>query len=251
MKTLGIIPARMASTRFPGKPLALLGGKPVIQRVWENASGAVDEIWIATDSEQIATVAHGFGANCIMTSENCPGGTQRCAEAASKITTDADIIINIQGDEPFITPAHITLLKDCFNVPATQIATLAKRFNPADGFDALFSPDTPKVVMDDNGFALYFSRSIIPYVRDVEWQKWVHSATFFTHVGIYAFRRGIIEQICQLPPSPLEKAERLEQLTWLAAGYKIKVGVTDIPTLGIDTPSDLEAAKKFIDNTTL
>lgn len=250
MKFIGIIPARYASTRFPGKPLAILGGKPVIERVYDRAVAALgpDNVAVATDDGRIYDRVRIFGGHAVMTSPDHRSGTDRCAEAVAKLGSDADVVINIQGDEPFVAIEQIEALKSCFTDPATQIATLARRFDPAMGWDALFNPNTPKVVMDDANFALYFSRSIIPYVRNHPWQEWIENAEYFTHVGLYGFRADVLAKVVKLPQSPLEIAESLEQLRWLQGGYRIKVAVTNCPTVGIDTPEDLASAEELLAN---
>ena len=246
-KFVGIIPARYASSRFPGKPLAKLGDSPVIEHVVKRVEKVLEEVYVATDDERIAEVVTGFGGRPIMTSSNHPSGTDRVMEAYLKSGSNADVIINIQGDEPFIAEEQIRLLMSAFDDQNTQIATLARRFDPAAGFDALFDPNLVKLVKDDKDFALYFSRSIIPYVRGKVWTEWLESADFHTHVGIYAYRADVLDQLTKLPQSSLEKAESLEQLRWLQSGYKIKVGITDTPTIGIDTPDDLEHAQKYLE----
>lgn len=246
-KFVGIIPARYASSRFPGKPLAKLGDSPVIEHVVKRVEKVLEEIYVATDDERIAEVVTGFGGRPIMTSPNHPSGTDRVMEAYLKSGSNADVIINIQGDEPFIAEEQIRLLMSAFDDQNTQIATLARRFDPSAGFDALFDPNLVKLVKDDKDFALYFSRSIIPYVRGKVWTEWLESAVFHTHVGIYAYRADVLERLTKLPQSSLEKAESLEQLRWLQNGYKIKVGITDTPTIGIDTPDDLEHAQKYLE----
>lgn len=242
MKFIGIIPARYASTRFPGKPLADICGKAMIERVYLQVKMALDDVCVATDDERIAGVVRSFGGNVVMTSAEHRSGTDRCYEAYCNIKSDADVVVNIQGDEPFINPRQITELMGCFDDPSTQIATLVRPFDPALGIDALINPNTPKVVFDQNRFALYFSRSVIPYVRGSEQAQWTEKASFFTHIGMYAYRADVLKQITSLPQSPLELAESLEQLRWLQNGYKIKVGVNDCVTIGIDTPADLERA---------
>ena len=246
-KFVGIIPARYASSRFPGKPLAKLGDSPVIEHVVKRVEKVLEEVYVATDDERIAEVVTGFGGRPIMTSSNHPSGTDRVMEAYLKSGSNADVIINIQGDEPFIAEEQIRLPMSAFDDQNTQIATLARRFDPAAGFDALFDPNLVKLVKDDKDFALYFSRSIIPYVRGKVWTEWLESADFHTHVGIYAYRADVLDQLTKLPQSSLEKAESLEQLRWLQSGYKIKVGITDTPTIGIDTPDDLEHAQKYLE----
>lgn len=246
MKFIGIIPARYASTRFPGKPLAKIGGVAMIERVYRRASAALDEVVVATDDTRIYDFVLGFGGNAVMTSEKHRSGTDRCCEAYGNIKSDADVVINIQGDEPFIACEQIDALKGCFDDPDVEIGTLARRFDPALGFEALFDPNTPKLVMDDKMNAIYFSRSIIPYVRNFRWQEWIENAVFHTHVGLYGYRANVLEQITCLSQSPLEVAESLEQLRWLQAGYKIRVAVTDSPTIGIDTPEDLARAEEWL-----
>lgn len=246
MKFIGIIPARYASSRFPGKPLADLGGKPMIQRVYERVKGVLDDVAVATDDNRIAEAVEAFGGRVVMTSTEHHSGTDRVREAADILGTDADVVINIQGDEPFIAPSQIEALKACFDNESVDIASLARPFDPALGFDALFDPNLVKVVMGDKGNALYFSRSIIPYVRSVEWKHWLDKQQFYTHVGIYAYRREVLKAIASLPQAPLELAESLEQLRWLSAGYTIRMAVTTEPTIGIDTPADLEAAVEYL-----
>jgi len=217
----------------------------MIERVYIQASKELDKVYVATDDSRIADAVAAFGGKAVMTSTEHRSGTDRCYEAYRNIGTDADVVINIQGDEPFIDPSQIAALKRCFVDESTELATLVRRFDPSRGFDALFDPNTPKVVIDDNMHALYFSRSIIPYVRNHEWKEWPDKATFYTHVGMYAYRIETLSKITSLPQSSLELAESLEQLRWLQNGLKIKVGITDCPTIGIDTPADLEEAIKL------
>lgn len=243
MKFIGIIPARYASSRFPGKPLADIGGMTMIERVYRRASKALDSVIVATDDSRIYDEVKRFGGEVVMTSETHRSGTDRCYEAYVKSGSDADVVINIQGDEPFIDPAQIEAVMQCFvDEPTTPIATLVRRFDSALGWDALFNPNTPKVVLDNDGNALYFSRSIIPYVRGREWTEWIASAVFHTHVGLYAYRADVLGEITSLPQSSLELAESLEQLRWLQNGYRIATALTTAPTIGIDTPADLERA---------
>jgi 3-deoxy-manno-octulosonate cytidylyltransferase (CMP-KDO synthetase) len=245
MKFAGIIPARYASTRFPGKPLAMLGGKPVIQRVYEQVKECFDELYVATDDERIKEAVLSFGGKVVMTSEDCKNGTERCLDAYRRLALDCDVIVNIQGDEPFIQQKQIRALMDCFDTDGVDIATLVKPFDAEGGLEMLENPNSPKVVLNANGFAIYFSRSVVPYLRGVEKDKWLQNHTFYKHLGIYAYRADVLEAITHLQQSPLEIAESLEQLRWLENGYRIKVGVTDIETIGIDTPEDLERAKEF------
>ena len=241
MKFIGLIPARYASTRFPGKPLALLGGKPVIQRVYEQVTSVLDDACVATDDERIYNCVKEFGGKVVMTRTDHKSGTDRIEEAIEKIGGDYDVIVNIQGDEPFIQRSQIETVCSCFDDEETQIATLGKPFT---SMDAVANPNSPKIVVDNNNFAMYFSRSIIPFVRGKEQTEWLDHYPFLKHLGIYAYRREVLRKITQLPQSSLEIAESLEQLRWLQTGFKIKVGLTDIETVGIDTPEDLERAER-------
>ena len=243
MKFIAIIPARYASTRFPGKPLAMLGGKTVIQRVYEQAVGVLDEAYVATDDERIFQTVTGFGGQAVMTRTDHKSGTDRIEEAVEKLGTDADVIINIQGDEPFIQASQIETLMHLFDDPETQIGTLGK---PFETMEAVQNPNSPKIVCDRRGFALYFSRSVIPYVRNKEQQEWLLHFPYLKHLGLYAYRREVLHEVTQLPQSPLELAESLEQLRWLENGYRIRVGKTDVETVGIDTPEDLQRAEEFL-----
>lgn len=246
MKFIGIIPARYGSSRFPGKPLANMAGKPMIQRVYEQVKKAIDEVWVATDDERILQVVEDFGGKGVLTSPDHKSGTDRCNEAFSKIGNGFDVIINIQGDEPFIQPQQIETLKSCFDSKETQLATLVKPFKKEDGFEVLFNPNSPKVVLNKNSEAIYFSRSIIPYIRDAHHTEWLDKHIFYKHIGMYAYRVDVLKKITLLPQSNLELAESLEQLRWIENGYKIKVGLTDIETIGIDTPEDMEKAIKLL-----
>ena len=243
MKFIAIIPARYASTRFPGKPLALLGGKPVIQRVYEQAVSVLGQACVATDDDRILQTVEAFGGRAVMTSTAHRSGTDRIEEAARKLETDADVIINIQGDEPFIQASQIETLCRLFDDPETEIGTLGKRF---ESIEAAENPNSPKIVTDLRGYALYFSRSIIPFIRGEERGEWLSHYPFLKHLGIYAYRRDVLTAITKLPQSPLEIAESLEQLRWLQNGYRIKVGETDVETVGIDTPDDLQRAEEFL-----
>ncbi len=246
MKFIGIIPARYASTRFPGKPLKLLGGKPIIQRVYEQVAGILDDAYVATDDERIESAVKAFGGKVVMTSTEHRSGTDRCYEAYTKVGKGFDVVINIQGDEPFIQPEQLETVKACFGDEATQIATLVKPFTVADGLAALENPNSPKVVVDTRMHALYFSRSVVPYLRNLPREEWLSSHTFYKHIGLYAYRAGVLKDITSLPQSVLEKAESLEQLRWLENGYTIKVGVSQVETIGIDTPEDLVKAEDFL-----
>ena len=243
MKFIAIIPARYASTRFPGKPLALLGGKPVIQHVYEQAVKALDEAWVATDDTRIYDTVTGFGGHAVMTRTDHKSGTDRIEEAVEKIGTDADVIINIQGDEPFVQVSQIKTLMQLFDNAGTQIGTLGKRFESR---EAAMNPNSPKIVTDLQGFALYFSRSVIPFVRGANSDNWFEQFPYLKHLGLYAYRREVLREVTRLPQSPLELAESLEQLRWLENSYRIRVGLTDVETVGIDTPEDLQRAEEFL-----
>lgn len=246
MKFIAIIPARYASTRFPGKPLADMAGKPMIQRVYEQVKKAIDEVWVATDDSRIFEVVESFGGKAVMTSPDHKSGTDRIQEAYTKVGGGFDVIINVQGDEPFIQPEQIEALKNCFDNKDVELATLVKPFKKEDGFEALFNPNSPKVVVNKKNEAIYFSRSIVPYIRDVHHTEWLDKHTFFKHIGMYAYRSDILSEITKLPQSLLEKAESLEQLRWIENGYRIRVGYTDAETIGIDTPEDMEKALAFL-----
>ena len=244
MKFISIIPARYASTRFPGKPLALLCGKSVIQRVYEKVSGLIEETWVATDDERIFNAVKDFGGKAVMTRNDHKSGTDRIEEAIEKIGGDFDVVINVQGDEPFIQASQIKTVCDCFDDPSTEIATLGKPFG--NDMVAVSNPNSPKIVVDKRGYAMYFSRSIIPFVRGKDEKEWPFSYPFLKHIGLYAYRRNVLKEVTQLPQGELEKAESLEQLRWLENGYRIKVGLTDVETVGIDTPEDLARAEAFL-----
>jgi 3-deoxy-manno-octulosonate cytidylyltransferase (CMP-KDO synthetase) len=251
MKFIAIIPARYASTRFPGKPLAVLGGKPVIQRVYEQAVSVLGEAYVATDDQRIFDAVTGFGGRAVMTRTDHKSGTDRIEEAVEKLEMSHEksemsherVIINIQGDEPFIQKSQIETLCRLFDDPQTQIGTLGKRF---ESMEAVMNPNSPKIVTDVRGFALYFSRSVIPFIRGEEPTEWFGHYPFLKHLGIYAYRRDVLAAITRLPQSSLERAESLEQLRWLQNGYRIRVGETDVETVGIDTPEDLQRAEDFL-----
>ena len=245
MNFTAIIPARYASTRFPGKPLALLGNKPVIQHVYEQATSVLSEVWVATDDDRIREAVEKFGGRVVMTRADHKSGTDRIEEAAEKTGTQADVVINIQGDEPFVQPSQIKTLMQLFDNADTQIGTLGKHF---ENIEAVNNPNSPKIVTDKQGFALYFSRSVIPYIRGAQDNEWLSHFPFLKHLGLYAYRREVLHEITQLPQSSLEIAESLEQLRWLENGYRIRVGLTDIETVGIDTPEDLQRAEEFLKN---
>lgn len=246
MKSLAIIPARYASTRFPAKPLATLGGKLIIQRVYEQVKRAVEDVVVATDDDRIMAAVEAFGGRAVMTSTEHRSGTDRCYEALQKVGGNYDIVINVQGDEPFIQPEQIRSLVSCFEDEATDIATLVKPFTAEDGIEALENPNSPKVVISRDMKAIYFSRSVIPYIREVERSEWLTKHTFYKHIGMYAFRAKTLGEVTALAQSSLELGEKLEQLRWLESGYRIGVGITNIETIGIDTPDDLRRAEEFL-----
>ncbi len=248
MSTIVIIPARYASTRFPGKPLALLGGKPVVEHVWRRACAAagVDDVRVATDDERIAACIDASAGQpvAVMTSPDHRSGTDRCGEVMRMLHArgvDYDVVVNLQGDEPFVRPCDIEALLACFADPEVQIATLRHRI---DSQDDILSPNSVKVVCDGKGRALYFSRQSIPFLRDVPVEQWLDVGRHYKHVGIYAFRTRTLLSLCQLPQSSLEMSEKLEQLRWLEAGYRIAVADTDYDGVGIDTPQDLARAEE-------
>lgn len=243
MKFAAIIPARYASTRFPGKPLAILGGKPVIQRVYEQVCNVLEEAYVATDDERIFETVQRFGGKAVMTSPHHKSGTDRIQEAVVTTGCKADVIVNVQGDEPFIQPSQLKTVISLFDDPNTQIATLGKPFETMEAVD---NPNSPKIICDLRGYAMYFSRSVIPFVRGKEHGEWLSHFPYLKHIGLYAYRREVLEAITRLPQSPLELAESLEQLRWLQNGYLIKVGLTDVETVGIDTPEDLKRAEAIL-----
>ena len=242
MKFIGIIPARYASTRFPGKPLADMKGKYMIQRVYEQVRKILDNVCVATDDDRIFNAVESFGGNVVMTSAEHRSGTDRCFEAYNRRGGNEDVIINIQGDEPFIKPEQIESLIVCFDSTQTQIATLVRPFEATEGYEALANPNSPKVILNDKNEALYFSRSIIPYMRNISPEQWPDKHVYYKHIGMYGYKADILSQITRLPQSSLEIAESLEQLRWLQNGYTIKVGITTQETIGIDTPDDLQKA---------
>ncbi len=244
MRALILIPARYASTRFPGKPLALIGGKPMVQHVVEKAAAVAEDVYVATDDSRIYDCVADFGGKAVMTSAEHRSGTDRCYEAYRHVTGQTgkkyDVVVNIQGDEPFIQPEQVTALVSCFEDEKVEIATLAKRFEqPADIFDA----NKVKVVCSAKGTALYFSRSAIPFCRGIEQDHWLDTTLFYKHVGMYAYRPQVLKEITALPQGRLEKAESLEQLRWLENGYTIAVRETTHESIGIDTPDDLKRAE--------
>ena len=245
----GIIPARYASTRFPGKPLAMIGGKLMIQRVYDQAVKALEIVYVATDDERIFKSVEGFGGRVVMTSGSHMSGTDRCAEAVDIIEKQTgiriDVVINIQGDEPFIKPEQISSLAECFDSEDVDIATLVRKVEKGED---LFNPNQPKVVLSEKGDALYFSRSAIPYIRDADMKLWIEKHGFFKHIGIYGYRKEVLKEITLLDRSSLEIAESLEQNRWLENGYKIRTAVTEWESIGIDSPEDLGKAFPFIND---
>lgn len=245
MKFIGIIPARYSSSRFPGKPLAILGGKPVIEHVYRQVSSVMEDVFVATDDQRIYDAVEAFGGKAIMTRSDHKSGTDRICEALEKVGGSFDVVINIQGDEPFIQKSQLETVMQCFDDPRTQIATLGK---PFESMEAVENPNSPKIVLDNDGYALYFSRSVIPFVRGKEHEEWLSHFPYLKHIGLYAYRTEVLMEISKLPQSTLELAESLEQLRWLQNGYKIKVGLTDVETIGIDTPEDLQRAEEKMAN---
>lgn len=246
MKFIAIIPARYASTRFPAKPLAMLGGKTIIQRVYERVSQSFDEVCVATDDRRILSVVESFGGRAVMTSVNHRSGTDRCYEAYCTLGSDADVVVNVQGDEPFIAASQLTAIKECFADESTEIATLVKPFLADATYEFVANPNSPKVVVSNDNYALYFSRSVIPYMRGIPQDEWPAKHRYLKHIGLYAYKADVLKQITSMPQSDLELAESLEQLRWLQAGLRIKVGYTDVETIGIDTPEDLQRAEQFL-----
>ena len=244
---IGIIPARYASTRFPGKPLAMLGGMTMIERVYRQVSKVLDRVVVATDDDRIMAAVEAFGGKAVMTSTEHRSGTDRCQEAYLKNGGHEDVIIN-QGDEPFIQPDQLQAIMSCFDDPTTDIATLVRPFDSSRPYSELANPNSPKVVLDSQMRARYFSRSVIPFVRGREAEEWPKATQYYTHVGMYAYRAAVLDAITRLPQSSLELAESLEQLRWLENGYTIKAGVTTTATIGIDTPEDLARAEEYLRN---
>jgi 3-deoxy-manno-octulosonate cytidylyltransferase (CMP-KDO synthetase) len=238
MKILGIIPARYQSSRFPGKPLIDIAGKSMIQRVYEQCleSTKLDKIIIATDDQRILDHLHGFDAEGIMTSTHHATGTDRCGEVVANFP-DFDVIINIQGDEPMIDPSQIDLLCSCFDKINTQIATLVKKI---DSLEELYNENSPKVILNKNQEAIYFSRQTIPFIRGQKSSTWLKNHTFYKHIGIYGFKTQTLSEIIKLPLSSLELAESLEQLRWIENGYSIQTAITPKESQAIDTPADVE-----------
>ncbi len=244
MKVLGIIPARYASTRLPAKALIDLAGKTMLQRVYEKAKSAqfLDKIIIATDDERIFKSAQSFDAEVMMTSTSHQSGTDRCAEVVQKTEEKFDFLVNIQGDEPFLFSEQIDELISILN-PKIEIATLVRKI---DSFKKMMDDTSPKVVLNTKKEAMYFSRNAIPFVRDLAQSEWHLEHDFYAHIGLYAFRIDILQQIAILPVSALEKAEKLEQLRWLENGFKIQTTTSKYESFSIDTEADLIAARKLL-----
>jgi 3-deoxy-manno-octulosonate cytidylyltransferase (CMP-KDO synthetase) len=244
-----IIPARYASTRFPGKPLAMIGAKTMIQRVYEQTRKTVEMVYVATDDDRILQAVRDFGGKAVLTSTEHFSGTDRCAEAVETIMNETgqkvDIVLNIQGDEPFIRPEQIDLLKSCFNDKNVQIATLIRKTERGED---IFNPNQVKVIFDSEGNAIYFSRAAIPYYRDIDAAEWSDKHVFFKHLGLYAYTTEALKKITRLERSPLEIAESLEQNRWLENGLKIRTAVTDRESISVDTPDDLERALSYLDD---
>lgn len=237
MKILALIPARYASTRFPAKPLSDIMGKTMIRRVYERVQEVFDDVYVATDHQEIFNECKGFGGRVVMTSTDHRSGTDRCYEAMQNVGGNWDVVVNIQGDEPFIATEQLLQLRDLFADPNTQIATLIKPF--AAGED-IFNANSPKVVCDTRGFALYFSRSAIPFLRGHEPKLWAEKKQYYKHIGLYGYRAEVLSEITALPAGEMEMAESLEQLRWLENGYRIKTAITTAESYAIDTPQDLK-----------
>ena len=247
MRILGVIPARYASTRYPGKPLALIAGKSMIHRVYDQAklAGSLTRVVVATDDLRISDAVISFGGEVVMTRADHPSGTDRCAEALKTCGEKFDAVVNIQGDEPFIHPGQIDLVAGILREPGVQIATLVKRIQ---SHEELFNVNSPKVVISNNGDALYFSRQVLPYLKGVPENEWLLKQHYFKHIGIYGYAADVLPLLTELKQGQLEKAESLEQLRWLENGFKIRTGVTEFETIAVDSPSDLERAEQFVTN---
>ncbi|MDO8899402.1 MAG: 3-deoxy-manno-octulosonate cytidylyltransferase [Bacteroidales bacterium] len=239
MRILGVIPARYASVRFPGKPLVVIQGKTMIRRVYEQVLQAkmISEVVVATDDERIFNEVNSFGGRVVLTNPNHPSGTDRCLEALNINGESYDAVINIQGDEPFIDPGQIDQVADLLNKPHVQIATLAKKITSN---DELFNANVVKVIFDSRGHAIYFSRNSLPFLRGVDQSDWLQNFEFYKHIGLYGYQVDTLRKITTIPQSRLEKAESLEQLRWVENGYSIAVGITEKEGFGIDTPEDLK-----------
>ncbi|MDF2437429.1 MAG: kdsB [Bacteroidota bacterium] len=245
MEIIGIIPARYASTRFPGKPLVDIGGTSMIRRVYEQArkASSLTDLVVATDDDRIEDHVKSFGGNVVRTAASHQSGTDRCFEAILKFRKDADVVINIQGDEPFIYPEQIDLVASCFKGENTQIATLVKKITKE---EELFNQNTPKVLLNTESEAIYFSRQPLPFIRGRAESEWLEAFTFYKHIGIYAYKTSVLKDITSLNQSPLELAESLEQLRWIENGYKLKVKLTDFESIAVDVPDDLKKLSHFL-----
>lgn len=244
MQILAIIPARYQSSRFPGKPLVDIHGKSMVQRTYEQAlkASSLLKVVVATDDKRIFDHVISFGGNVVMTSGNHPSGSDRCNEALQIVhqqnkAVTFDVVINVQGDEPYIKPEQINLVADCFKNQGTQIATLVKKIN---SIEELFSAGIAKVLLNKNSEAICFSRQAIPHIRQVAENDWLKHHTFYKHIGIYGYRTDTLKKITQLPPSAIENAEALEQMRWIENGYKVKVAETEFDSKAVDTPDDLK-----------
>jgi 3-deoxy-manno-octulosonate cytidylyltransferase (CMP-KDO synthetase) len=248
MKTVGIIPARYASTRFPGKPLAMIAGVSMIERVYRQAlkAGSLKKVIVATDDQRIADAVSAFGGEVVMTSSEHPSGTDRCAEVLSQLNGAFDAVVNIQGDEPFIHPGQIDLVCGALAEDQVQIATLVKKIST---ITELTNPNSPKVVLGANGDALYFSRQPIPFFKGAEIEEWITHHCYYKHIGIYGYRADVLPRLTRLTPGKLEKAESLEQLRWLEHGFRIRTRITELETIAVDTPADMKAAEEYIQST--
>ena len=247
MKFLGVIPARYGSTRLEGKPLADINGKPMIQWVYEKVKLEMDHVYVATDDLRIKDAVEKFGGKAVMTAENHTTGTNRCLEALEIITSELkvsfDVIINIQGDEPMIDPEQIKTLKQCFDDDSAELATLVI---PVTDSNDLVNDSEVFVTFDKNMHALYFSRAVIPVVHGVKRNEWMNKATFYKHLGLYAYTAEALKEFANLPQSNLENLEKLEQNRWMENGGVIKIGITKHQSIPVDTVDDLERIRKII-----
>ena len=245
MKIVGIIPARYASTRFPGKPLINIKGKPMIQRVYEQAKkSSLQKVIVATDDEKILNCVIGFGGEAVMTAAHHASGTDRCFDALQQLKEKFDYVVNIQGDEPLINPEQINELIEVLKIGNVELATQMVKVND---YETLFSKGEVKIVLNKNNEAIYFSRSVIPFIKNVDEKEWHLHNYYFRHVGMYAYGAGVLEKITKLPVSNLEKAESLEQLRWIENGYKIKCVETKYESFCVDTPEDIEMILTMIE----
>ncbi len=249
MRILAIIPARYSSVRFPGKPLADINGKPMVQRVYEQIKkcSSIKDIVVATDDERIINAVNSFGGKALLTLPDHQSGTDRCAEVIQRHKENFDVIINVQGDEPFIAPDQIELIASCFKNQEIQIATLIKRITQS---PELFDSSKVKVVINEKEEAMYFSRFPIPFLRGLSEELWLENSVYYKHIGIYGYRTEVLSQIVKLPVHLLEKAESLEQLRWLTNGYRIQTALTELESISVDTIEDLNAARKFLNEGT-